>query len=258
MSVKPHETPHIVRGYECGYGGALRPFSLANFFQEAAGAHAAQLGLGMEAMLALARTWMLSRIDIEIDRLPKTCDEVLIRTWPHGTERIFAQRCMELLDSSDNLLAGALYDYFIYDIERERPLRPERILDPDLRGDRPLPYADLAPGLQEQGLFPAELPDNPQDSGWHQAFALDVAPRHIDNNGHVNNAYFISRLCDAIPPEERVGRLLRRIKVDFVSEARRGESLRACWRFDENGAFLSVILRDSQVIARGLSRWETR
>ncbi|MDX9783172.1 MAG: thioesterase [Spirochaetia bacterium] len=256
MAIQALETEHVIRGYDCGYGGPLRPFALANFFQEAAGEHAAKLGIGMEALFALGRTWMLSRIDIEIERLPLTGDRVVVRTWPFGTERIFAMRCMELLDSQGRRMAGALYDYFIYDINIARPLRPERILDPGLRVDRPLPYADLSPGLNEPGLFPAELPGNPQDAGWAQTFGLDVAPRHIDNNGHVNNAYFVNWLCDAIPPEERGTGPARRIKVDFIAEAKRGEQLKACWRRCGQGEFHSVILRDSQVIARALTRWE--
>ncbi|MDX9826278.1 MAG: thioesterase [Spirochaetia bacterium] len=256
MAIEALDTEHLIRGYDCGYGGPLRPFALANFFQEAAGEHAAKLGLGMEALFSLGRTWMLSRIDIEIDRLPLTGDRVVVKTWPFGTERIFAMRCMELLDSQGSRMAGALYNYFIYDIENGRPLRPERILDPGLKGDRPLPYADLAPGLHEPGLFPAELPGNPEESGWKPAFSLDVAHRHIDNNGHVNNAYFVNWLCDAVPPEARGSGLAKRIKVDFLSEAKRGEFLKACWRKSESGAFHSIILRGSQVIARALTRWE--
>jgi len=255
MSIQALDTEHIIRGYDCGYGGPLRPFALANFFQEAAGDHAAKLGIGMEALFALGRTWMLSRIDIEVERLPETGEKVVVRTWPFGTERIFALRCMELLDSQGRRMAGALYNYFIYDINIARPLRPERILNPGLRVDRPLPYADLSPGLHEPGLFPVELRGKPEDSGWVQAFSLDVAPRHIDNNGHVNNAYFINWLCDAVPPEARGSGLAKRIKVDFVSEAKLGDHLAACWRKNDSGGFHSVILRDSQIIARALTRW---
>jgi acyl-ACP thioesterase len=255
MSIEALDTEHVIRGYDCGYGGPLRPFSLANFFQEAAGEHAAKLGIGMEALFALGRTWMLSRIDIEIERLPATGDTVVVRTWPFGTDRIFAMRCMELLDSKGSRIAGGLYDYFIYDMTMGRPLRPERILDPALKVDRPLPYPDLSPGLHEPGLFPVEVPGSPEASGWLQTFSLEVSSRHIDNNGHVNNAHFVNWLCDAVPPEERGSEEARRIKVDFVSEAKRGEGLSACWRKDGSGNFHSIILRDSQVIARALTRW---
>jgi acyl-ACP thioesterase len=256
MSIQALETEHIIRGYDCGYAGPLQPFALANFFQEAAGEHAEKLGVGMEALYSLGRTWMLSRIDIEIERLPRTGEQVVVRTWPFGTERIFAMRCMELLDSQGRRMAGALYDYFIYDIKLGRPLRPERILDPGLRVDKPLPYADLSPGLHEPGLFPAELTGDPRDAGWKQAFSLDVASHHIDNNGHVNNAHYVNWLSDAIPPEERGSGQAKRIKVDFVSQAVRGEHLAACWRKSESGIFHSIILRDTQVIARASTRWE--
>jgi hypothetical protein len=37
----PLETIYKVRGYDCGYGGPLRPLALANYLQEAAADHAA-------------------------------------------------------------------------------------------------------------------------------------------------------------------------------------------------------------------------
>jgi len=50
--IKPLEIHYEVRGYDCGYGGPLKPFALANFFQETAGVHATVLGIGMEDMWA--------------------------------------------------------------------------------------------------------------------------------------------------------------------------------------------------------------
>ncbi|MFA5851755.1 MAG: acyl-ACP thioesterase domain-containing protein, partial [Spirochaetales bacterium] len=126
MSVQPLETRHSVRGYDCGYGGSFRPLSIANYFQEAAGDHALILGVGMDAMFSQGRTWMLSRVDIEIEDLPRSGDEVIVRTWPAGTDRIFAMRYIELLSADGRLLAGALYDYFIVDLEKRRPMRPEK------------------------------------------------------------------------------------------------------------------------------------
>ncbi len=241
----------IVRGYDCGYGGPLQPLSLANFFQEAAGYHAAILGVGMEAMFARGRTWMLSRIDIGIDNLPRTGDEVLVRTWPAGTDRIFAMRYIEMIAADGRRLAGALYDYFIYDFEKKRPLRPERILDPGMKADFPAPYPDLAPGLQDLPAF-----SGPILEGWERSFRLDVGARHIDNNGHVNNAHFVDWLCDAVPRGERGTGRAARIKVDFVSEAKTGEEIVAFWKGDEaSPAKLSALMRGGEVVARALTRW---
>ena len=247
MNLKPFESIYHVRGYDCGYGGPLKPLSLADFFQEAAGDHATALGIGMEKMFSLGRTWMLARIDIRIEALPRTGDHVTVRTWPAGTDRIFAMRCLELLDAEGRLLAGALYGYFIYDIVQRRPLRPERILDPAMKFDRPHPWPDLAPGLQDLAW---------DEEPWLPAFSLDVGPRHIDNNGHVNNAHFVEWLCDAVPAELRGSGETARITVDFISEAKAGERVEAFSRPAPGGeGVLSILKRDGETIARARTLW---
>jgi len=252
MSVQPFEARHRVRGFDCNYGGPFRPLSLANYFQEAAGDHAFLLGVGMDAMFALNRTWMMSRIDIEIDALPRSGEEVVVRTWPAGTDRIFAMRYLELRSAEGRLLAGALYDYFIVDLERRKPLRPERILDPAMKGELPSPFADLSPGLQD---FPDFAQGEP--AGWEESFRLDVGQRHIDYNGHVNNAHFIDWLCDALPAAAKASGQAARIKVDFVSEAKAGEEIRALWTDDAaSGGKRSVLLRGGETVARAFTRWK--
>ena len=234
--IKPLEIHYEVRGYDCGYGGPLKPFALANFFQETAGVHATVLGIGMEDMWARGLTWMLSRIDIRIEAMPRTGQRVIARTWPVGAKKIYAQRCLELLDESGFRYAGALYEYIIVDMKTRRVVRPERTLPIDLTTDYPLPFVDLSPGVEDAsfGAFPQATNNSMQDkkepyaepkntlllNGFSEVFALEARTRHIDQNGHVNNAHFINWLCDAVPCAD--GETICRIKVDFVREILKG------------------------------------
>ncbi|SLM18642.1 putative Acyl-ACP thioesterase [uncultured spirochete] len=240
--IKPLEIQYVIRGYDCGYGGPLKPFALANFFQEAAGAHASQLGIGMEDMWASGLTWMLSRIDIRIDSMPQAGQTVVARTWPVGTRKLFALRCLELVDGHGTKYAGAMYEYIVVDMKTRRVMRPERTLPLDLSTDYPWPFDDLAPGIDDpsfkalsqhiaseggatEGIPADEKTDNVVAGGFRQSFSIESRTRHIDQNGHVNNAHFINWLCDAAPLRE--GQRFSRIKVDFVHEIMKGENVRA-------------------------------
>jgi acyl-ACP thioesterase len=237
--VSPLEILYEVRGYDCGYGGPLTPFALANFFQEAAGAQASQIGIGMEDLWSKGLTWMLSRIDIRIESMPQAGQIVIARTWPSGTRKLFAQRCLELVDSSGRKYAGAMYEYIVVDMKTRRLMRPERTLPVDLSTDYPWPFEDLAPGIDDpsfealsryvaRGEGTAEnslAADNFATGGFCRSFAIEARTRHIDQNGHVNNAHFINWLCDAVPLQK--GWLFRRIKVDFVHEILQGQAVQA-------------------------------
>ncbi|MGB4572886.1 MAG: acyl-ACP thioesterase domain-containing protein [Rectinemataceae bacterium] len=244
MSDKPFVTAYRVRGYDCGYGGPFRPLSLANWFQEAAGDQATDFGLSMADMFAAGRTWMLSRTDTRIERLPREGEEVLVRTWPIGFERLFALRCIDMVSSSGELMAGAVYTYLIVDFASRRPLRPERVFPGGLAFDIPRPFADLAPGV-----------GNPPDTGKRVSFRMRASPRHIDHNGHVNNGHLIDWLCDSTPRDARGGGELRRLKVDFLAEVLEGDLLEASWSPDAEGGGFGILSREGATVARSYMRW---
>lgn len=250
------ETRYRVRGYDCGYGGPFRPLSLANFFQEAAGDHARVLGVGMEDMFANGRTWMLSRIDVRAEALPSAGDEVVVRTWPGGTDRLFALRYLEMRTPAGELLAGARYEYLIVDMERRKPLRPQGILDPGLICSDPPPFPDLSPGLGRETAFELDPGAVTPGHGFTRSFDLSVRPRHIDYNGHVNNAYLAEWLCDACP---RAGTSrLARLKVDFVAEAVEGDRIEGWHRAGAGaGNFLCLLSRGGDLVARAHIEWKS-
>ncbi len=229
--IKPLEIHYEVRGYDCGYGGPLKPFALANFFQETAGAHATVLGIGMEDMWARGLTWMLSRIDIRIEEMPGAGQRVIARTWPVAAKKLYAQRCLELLDESGFRYVGAMYEYIIVDVQTRRVVRPERTLPIDLTTNYPWPFDDLSPGVEEVQFGALEE--------FSEAFALEARARHIDQNGHVNNAHFINWLCDAVPRAD--GETPCRIKVDFVHEILKGGKV-------------SALIKPAPAISSSLSR----
>ena len=245
------ETIHHVRGFDCGYGGPFRPLSIANYFQEAAGDHAAILGVGMRDMFSKGWTWMLSRVDIRAEKLPVAGERVIVRTWPAGTSRLFAQRYMELRSESGDLLAGGLYEYLVVDIERRRPMRPEKILDPDLRAIVSPPYDDLRPGLQDYPEF-----EKGSESDFTEAFSIRASPRHMDYNGHVNNAHIVDWLADAVPIEERLAGGIARLKVDFVAELRRGDDVKALSKsISDPCRHAALLVRDTEIVARASIVW---
>jgi medium-chain acyl-[acyl-carrier-protein] hydrolase len=222
-----------VRGYDCGYGGPLRPFALVNFLQEAAGVNAARLGFGMEDLQSKGRTWMLSRLDLRVDGLPRDGEKLRALTWPAGAKKLFAMRAIELRRASDDsALARAVYAYLIVDIAARRPLRPEGLFGPTFPGEgESLPVSDYAFDIPA-AVDPAI------------AFAQRVGYRHIDHNGHANNAHILNWLIDAASSP---GLELSALRVEFAAEALQGDELHAWKGEPASSAFGSDIAESSTV-----------
>jgi medium-chain acyl-[acyl-carrier-protein] hydrolase len=236
MSIpEPFLLEYEVRGFDCGYGGSFTPLALANFLQEAAGLHAARLGLGMEALAASGRTWMLSRLDMRIDRLPAWGDRLRVRTWPSGCERLFALRDLVLETPAGESLVRAVYAYLVVDIAARKPLRPERALP-----GAPLGAAEHAIGDLRLGAAPPEAPE--------LLYELRARPRHIDHNGHVNNAHIVDWLVDAAAGA--CPGALRELRVDFLSELLEGELLEAFAGRASSGAISTELRRGGAAAAR--------
>ena len=218
--ILPMELPFTIHGYDCGYGGPFRPLALANIFQEAAALNANLLGFGAIDMGSRNQTWMLSRLDIRVDREPRENEKVLARTWPAGFERLFARRDFELLGEDSELpIARAAYAYLVIDLEARRPLRPQNAIESALICDRPHALADAR--------FSVDKPL--ADAVWTTSFSVSAMDRHIDHNGHVNNAHLIAWLCDAPPAEQRATGQLAAIRVEFAQEVLKNDTLQVLW-----------------------------
>ncbi len=240
-----------VRGYDCGYGGPLKVFALANFFQEAAGEHAALLGIGMAALAPQGRTWMLSRMDIRVDASPKPGDLVEVRTWPAGTKGIFALRDLMLSDAaSGTVLARAVYAYLVVDLAARRPLRPDRCFGTELPyGADPHPVPDFDFSIPAVQGSPGEI-----EGG--EAFSMQAASRHIDYNGHVNNAYLVDWLADAVPGSRRwEGGRVASMKVEFSSEMLERDLVTAGWSACLGAGTVTELRRGDTLFARAHSVW---
>jgi len=88
-----------IRSYEVDCHHRLSVLAIFNFMQEAASRHAEALGVSIQQLLAENYTWLLSRLKIKIASFSGWQDQINIRTWPSGAQRLFALRDFELQDA---------------------------------------------------------------------------------------------------------------------------------------------------------------
>ena len=170
-----------------------------------------------------------------------------IRTWPSGIQRLFAMRDFQIEAEGGEILVAASYAYLIIDISARRPLRPEGILSTELIPNRPRSFTDAR--------YSAEKPESP----WSVTFSQTASSRHIDHNGHVNNAHLYAWLCDAPPPDSRGSGTLRTMNVEFAQEVLVGDTIEAVWATlpekDGQVRHAAELRRRGETCARGELAW---
>jgi acyl-ACP thioesterase len=233
-------TEHLIRSYDVDPGCRVRLPVLCRFMQEAAYFHAEHLGVGHSHLSPLKMSWVLSRMRIDVHRLPRWGDSVFIRTWPSGRDRLFYYRDFEIMDGEGAVILLASTAWFVIDTEKRERLTPDWWKTADY---------PFSPGVIDSK--PARLKGDAGGSG----ITFRVRYGDLDQNGHVNNVRYLEWMLDALPMEFHQANDLRSLEVNYLAEAVYGHELqmRACET--EPGTFVHSAGTNSLELFRAVSVW---
>ena len=165
----------------------MSPAAYWRILQNAAGAHATLLSAATEELRLAGRTWMLSKMRLDIHRHLLLGEEIEVETWPSTKIKgARAYRDFVLKDSQGQICASASSLWVIVDLASRKPVRiPESIIalchDPGY----------TIPALEEATLSRPAAADLEQI---YRAYWSDA-----DQNEHVNNVTMIRWAVDALP-----------------------------------------------------------
>lgn len=200
----------VVRSFDVGNAGVLKPQAICQYFQEAAGNHATHLGVGYDALQKLGLFWVLSRVKVEIDALPQWGDEVTLTTWPKGVDRLFALRDFRMNDRDGATMVRGTSCWLLVDMEKMRPRRIDAI-------PRSFPVLENEHALQES-LDRILIPE-----GLAVKYERKVMVSDLDVNNHVNNTEYVRWITDCLEPGDGARQSLRSLQVNYLEEAKLGE-----------------------------------
>ena len=102
---KAYDLEFAVRYGEIGENGVTTLAALGNWLQEAAGLSADTLGFGESDLLRYGVTWILTRLVLRIDRLPRAGERLRVHTWPSTADKL-AHRGYEIFDTEGRLIVS--------------------------------------------------------------------------------------------------------------------------------------------------------
>jgi len=238
----------LVHAYEMDSRGNLTLLALCDWLQEAAGRHATALGWSIHDLMARGQTWVLSRLSVRVGAQPPFDASVAVSTWPSGVQRLHSLRDFRVTADDGEEVAVATTGWILLDLARRRPLRPPAEIDEVSRS---------GPGRALDDPF-EHLPEVAAEAA--SEVAVTVPWSAIDVNGHANNVRLVEWLLAATPSDPGLSSTPSALEVEFRSEARHGDSLRALCAADARSPeVLHHSLRrteDDQEVARGRTRWQ--
>lgn len=202
------EKEYRVHVYETGPDGKLSLYALFNYLQDIASDHAVQLGFGRNDLMLSNRIWVLSRMYAEISTWPLWEDKIVVKTWPNGTDKLFALRNYEVNLPDGRHIASGTSSWLILDQTTRRVQRPDTILsrfNPNLHPEAsPLRYATKLEQAADTGI---------------ESLPFKVKVSDIDLNLHTNNVQYLKWACDTYGIDFVIKNIPKSAEINYLAES---------------------------------------
>jgi acyl-ACP thioesterase len=178
-----------------------------------AGFHASERGFGIAEINENHYTWVLSRLAIELEDMPRQYEDFSINTWIENVYRLFTDRNFELQDKNGKTIGYARSVWAMISMETRKPA--DLI---SLHGNNLGQYvSDRECPIDKPGRIKVSV-DAPVEE--YQTRYSD-----IDINGHVNSIKYIEHILDLFPMDTFKEKQVKRFEMAYVAESYYGDVL---------------------------------
>lgn len=212
---------------------------LGNHLLNCAGIHAAERGFGIAELNENHYTWVLSRLAVEMEEMPRVYEKFSIRTWVENVYRLFTDRNFEIVNAAGKPIGYARSIWAMISMETRKPadllaLHGGGITDYICNKECPIEKAGRVKVNEAEPVarYTAKYGD-------------------IDLNGHVNSVKYIEHALNLFPLEMFREKSLRRFEVAYVAESYYGDTL--CFYREQVGEGeydIEIKKNDTEVVVR--------
>lgn len=222
---------YILRAGDFDKFNRIKPSAVLELFQDAAGQHALELGVGFESMIKRSYMWVLVRVKFRIVSNPVCYQKVLIKTWPLAPNRLSYRREYSIENENGESLIQGSSEWVVMNSETRR-----LVADPNL-----YPFSE---GFKEERMFETKIGKVSDFESLGTPRIVNAGFSEIDINNHLNNTKYANYVMDAIAPIE--SDKLKTFQIDYRKEVLEGTELK-----------IYHINKDNEKIAKGLNNGET-
>ena len=232
--------------FHCDFSGRMFLGHLGNQMLNAADFHSTDRGFGMKYLMTIKRSWVLSRLAIEMEEMPSQYERYSIETWVESAMKFFTSRNFCVSDSNGRVYGYGRSIWAMIDTETRQPTDIYAIdngaIDKWIVADKPCPIEKSSR---------VKMTEN---AGFVRC--IDINYNDIDINGHVNSVKYIEHVLDLFPIVWYKEHPLKRFDIAYVAEAHQGDRLNIYQEQDADDA-LAFKIRITKSTAEGGEEVET-
>lgn len=178
--------------------------SLTNFILITASKNANENGFGIMDLQKKNLTWVLSRLVIEMDRIPSEDDSIGIETWVEKIGTAFTTRDFRISDANDVVIGYATSTWAVMDMKTRRSIS-----------------LDLIPSMKEYIVdesTPIGDPEHLTSVAGEIVNSFTVRYSKIDVNNHANSLFYVQWISDSFSLDFYRTHKIKRFEINFLKE----------------------------------------
>ncbi len=224
---------------QCYPNGYFKYTDLCNILQLTAGVHADMGGISFTDMQIHHQAWVLSRIRVEIKRLPKWRDVVTVKTWINSLENSRSIRCLELY-IGDEKIVGCETFWAVFNTQTRRP---ENLA---------LPHEHFEKYPDDKAT---EVQFSKIDTSVDKTFVAEktVLLSDLDIVNHANSVKYLEWCLDYVEPKLLLNQTLESFEMNYLKEVSQNETITIEKSNSENPMIFTVSAADKACFALQLN-----
>lgn len=217
--------PFTVEPFSEDYKGRLSWGFLGNHLLRCASLHAGSHGFGYDEMQETRHVWVLSRLVVELEEMPRTGDKYTVETWVSAIYRQFTDRLFAITGESGRVFGYGHSVWALIDMDSRQPMELEALPDGGFSSavtDRKIPI---------KGPVRIRVKNTIPDC------TLTTRYSDLDINRHVNSIRYIEMMLDLFPKSLFDSHRVKRMEVAYSAEAYFGDRLSFFKDDGEDGSY---------------------
>ena len=206
----------LAEPFHCDFSDHLFMGHLGNAMLNAADFHSNDREYGMHYLNTIHRTWVLSRLAIEMEHMPMAYDRFAIDTWVEDVMRFFTSRNFAVTSADGKTVYG--YGRSIWamiDTETRQPVDLLTVKD-----------GLIAQYIETQRQCPIEKSGRVRmDKEAEHVRTINTYYSDVDVNGHINSVKYIEHVLDLFDLDWYSSHRIKRFEIAYVAESHQGDKL---------------------------------
>lgn len=216
MLPKVGSYPFSAEPFHCDFQDRLFMGHLGNAMLNAADFHSNERSYGMHYLQTINKTWVLSRLAIEMEEMPKAYDDFAIETWVEAAMKFFTSRNFVVHSRDGQKTYG--YGRSIWAMIDTQSRQPVDLLG--VRDGLIVDYVETSKACPIEKSSRVKMGDKAE-----LVRSIDTYYNDIDFNGHVNSVKYIEHVLDLFDLDWYRSHVLKRFEIAYVAESYQGDRL---------------------------------